>query len=106
MTEERITALERNVEELLNAGGASVTIQDPRVSALTRWMFGSLGTLAIGSILWGVKSINDLNITVQRVVTQMAEESKRRDYQDQAYLTALADHAERLKELERARVSR
>jgi hypothetical protein len=107
MTDARLTALEEKLAKLAeSSGGASITVQDPRVSSLTRWVFATLGTLAVGSIIWGVKSINDLNITVQSVVTQMAEESKRRDYQDRAYLAALEDHADRIKELERARATR
>lgn len=95
MTDERLIALEERFEKLLTSGGASVTLQDPRVSTMTRWLAGLFGSLALAVMLWVANSINRLNETMSRVVTQ-----------NEAIMAIQADHSDRLKELERRNASR
>lgn len=95
MTDERIAALEDRVAEMLAAGGASVTIQDPRVNNLTRWLMTLLGGLALAIMIWVANSINRLNETMSRVVTQ-----------NEAIMATQSDHADRIKDLERRYVIR
>jgi hypothetical protein len=93
MTDDRLSALEARIAEL--AGGASITVQDPRVSSLTRWTMTVLGGLALAVMVWVAQSINRLNETMSRVVTQ-----------NEAILSVQSDHSDRLKELERRNVTR
>lgn len=95
MSEERLAALEERIEKLLEGGGASVTIQDPRVSILTRWLMTLLGGLALAVMIWVAASINRLNETMSRVVTQ-----------NEAIMHTLGDHGDRIKDLERRYVVR
>lgn len=95
MTDERLTALEERIERLITSGGASVTVQDPRVSSMTRWVATLLGGAALAVMLWVAQSINRLNETMSRVVTQ-----------NEAILSVQSDHSDRLKELERRNASR
>lgn len=95
MTDERLIALEERFEKLLTSGGASVTLQDPRVSSVTRWVATVMGGLALLVMGWVATSINRLNETMSRVVTQ-----------NEAIMAIQADHSDRLKELERRNASR
>jgi hypothetical protein len=95
MTDARLEALEERVSELLTSGGASVTVQDPRVSSMTRWIATVMGGVALLVMGWVANSINRLNETMSRVVTQ-----------NEAIMATQADHSDRLKELERRNASR
>ena len=92
MSDERIKALERTVEEMLKSGGASVTVQDPRVSSWNRWIATLMGGIALLVMAWVATSINDLNATMSRLVAQ-----------NEAVVSILGDHSDRIKELERKR---
>lgn len=95
MSEERLSALEERIERLITSGGASVTVQDPRVNNITRWLMTLLGGLALAVMVWVATSINRLNETMSRVVTQ-----------NEAILTVQSDHSDRIKEMERRYATR
>lgn len=61
MSDERISALERAVEKMLESGGASVTVQDPRVSQVQTWLIGLVGTGIIIALGWLANSVDSLN---------------------------------------------
>lgn len=61
--------MEKLIERLANHG-AQITMADPRVTSIQTWLMATIGVALVGGIGWGVKSINDLNQTVTRVVTQ------------------------------------
>ncbi len=61
MSDERISALERAVERMVSAGGASVTVQDPRVSQVQNWLLGLVGTGIIIALGWLANSVDSLN---------------------------------------------
>jgi hypothetical protein len=61
--------MEKLIERLANHG-AQITMADPRVTSIQTWLLATIGVAIVGGIGWGVKSINDLNITVTRVITQ------------------------------------
>lgn len=50
--------------------GASINVSDPRVTSIQTWLLSSIGLALIGLGSWGIKSINELNQTMTRVVTQ------------------------------------
>ncbi len=81
--------------ELLKAGGASVTIQDPRVNGAFRWLSGIFATITVAVMMWVANSINRLNETMARVATQ-----------NESIMATLTDHSDRLKDLERRYVVR
>ena len=94
MSEERLNAIEKALADL-TSNGVSVTITDPRVNNLTRWIMTLLGGMALAVMIWVASSINRLNETMSRVVTQ-----------NEAILGVQQDHSERLKDLERRNVAR
>jgi hypothetical protein len=61
--------MEKLIERLANHG-ARITMADPRVTTIQTWLLTTIGASLVIGIGWGVKSINDLNQTVTRVVTQ------------------------------------
>jgi hypothetical protein len=61
MSDERLSALERAVEKMLESGGASVTVQDPRVSQVQTWLIGLVGAGIIISLGWLANSVDSLN---------------------------------------------
>lgn len=52
------------------ARGASITMQDSLVTSVQTWILSAIGASVLGLGTWGIKSINDLNQTMIRVVTQ------------------------------------
>lgn len=56
--------------EKLAKQGASITMVDPRVTSVQTWILSTIGISIVGLAGWGIKSINDLNQTMTRVVTQ------------------------------------
>lgn len=92
MSEERISALEERLAELASKGGASITVQDPRVNAVTRWTATLMGGAALLIMGWVASSINRLNENVARLLAQ-----------GDAIVATQKDHSDRLKELERRR---
>lgn len=57
---------------------------DPRVTGAQAWVLATIGITLVGVGGWGIKSINDLNQTMTRVVTQ-------NEYRD-AQLQRVEDH--------------
>lgn len=43
---------------------------DPRVTSVQNWMLGTIGVAMLGLAGWGIQSINNLNNTMTRVLTQ------------------------------------
>lgn len=74
------------------SNGASVVIQDPRVSQALRWFWGVLGVGIISVVGLAAKNLYQLNLTVSRMV-------------DAGTITAttLKDHEDRIRTLERDR---
>lgn len=61
--------------------GGSVVIHDPLSKAIV-WLCGALGTGFIGTLMWVGSSINELNTTVSRLVTQNEAVFQRLDRND------------------------
>lgn len=61
--------MDRLLERLANHG-ARITMVDPRVTSVQTWILSTIGISIVGLAGWGIKSINDLNQTMTRVVTQ------------------------------------
>ena len=61
--------MDRLLERLANHG-ARITMVDPRVTSVQTWILSTIGVSIVGLAAWGIKSINDLNQTMTRVVTQ------------------------------------
>lgn len=61
--------MDRLFEKLVNHG-AKITMVDPRVTSTQTWILSTIGVSIVGLAAWGIKSINDLNQTMTRVVTQ------------------------------------
>ena len=59
MSEERLSALETRISEL--TGGATVTVQDPRVSQIQTWLIGLVGAGIIVVLGWLANSVDNLN---------------------------------------------
>jgi hypothetical protein len=70
--------------------GASVTVSDPRVSAVQAWIFGLVGTGVVGAALWGAQSLSELNLTVTSAVARQEQQGRVQD-----------DHEQRIRALER-----
>ena len=56
--------------ERLSDRGARITMADPRVTSAQTWLLVAVGTAFIGCGGWLIKSVNDLNATMGKVVTQ------------------------------------
>jgi hypothetical protein len=50
--------------------GASIHMTDARFTAVQTWLLTAIGIAIIGLGTWLIKSVNELNITMTRVVTQ------------------------------------
>jgi hypothetical protein len=61
MSEERITKLEEAMGKLLEAGGANIQLQDPRVSQVQNWLIGIVGAGIIVTLGWLATSVDSLN---------------------------------------------
>ena len=77
--------LDRFMEKLARHG-ASVKIDDARVTSFQTWVLATIGITLVGVGGWGIKSINDLNQTMTVVVTQNAYRDKQ--------LQRVEDHVE------------
>lgn len=90
--------LDRLAEKIAAKGG-SITIADPRVTNAQTWLMGTIGLLVIGIGTWGVQSINELNQTMIRVVTQNEAMSRVLD----SHSRKLEQHDDRLRSVETQR---
>lgn len=61
--------MDKLLERLANSG-ARITMADPRVTTVQTWILTTIGLTLVSLAGWGVKSINDLNQTMTRVLTQ------------------------------------
>jgi len=62
-----------DVEKIVNAmtrRGASISMTDARFTAVQTWLLTAIGISIIGLGTWLINTVNDLNITMTRVVTQ------------------------------------
>lgn len=59
---------------------------DPRVTSVQNWVLGTIGLAMVGLAGWGVQSINALNTTMTRVLTQ-------NEYRD-AHVQRIEQHLE------------
>lgn len=90
MSEERIKAIEDKLADIVNHGGASIRLEDPRVSSLFKLLSTVFATVITALMIWVASSINRLNETMSRVVTQ-----------NESIMATQADHSDRIKQLER-----
>lgn len=81
--------MDKLMERLANHG-AKITMLDPRVTGAQAWALATIGLTLVGVGSWGIKSINDLNQTMTRVVTQ-------NEYRD-AQVQRIEDHVRVLDE--------
>lgn len=81
--------MDRLLENLANRG-ARITMTDPRVTSVQTWVISSVGIGLIGLGGYLVNSVNRLNETMTRVVTQ-------NEYRDRQ----MADALDRIRALER-----
>ena len=87
MSEDRIAALERAVEKMLESGGASVTVQDPRVSQVQNWLIGLVGAGIVITLGWLANSVDNLNrnfaaMTEWKVYTDRRIDQLERDHRN------------------------
>jgi hypothetical protein len=61
--------MDRLLERLADRG-AKITMVDPRVTSVQTWILATIGMSVIGLAGWGIQSINNLNTTMTRVLTQ------------------------------------
>lgn len=69
--------IERIVIAMSKAGGASVKIQDPRVSQVQSWLIGLFGAGMVSSALWLASSVSDLKLIAARQSVQFEQMDRR-----------------------------
>ena len=74
------------IERLLAGRGANVTVSDPRVSAVQNWIILSVGLGLITAGGWLASKVGELSVAVATLQAQQA---------------TVADHEQRLRQLER-----
>ncbi len=74
----------------MRQGGASVNVNDPRVSQVQTWILGLVGVGLISAGAWAGQSLNTLSGTLASAVQRLDQQS-----------TTLADHEQRLRDQER-----
>lgn len=77
-------------KEATASGGATVRIEDGRVSKIRDWVYGVIGAGIIGVGLLAANNLYQLNIAVNNLTTNNA-----------AVSAQLADHEARLRQVER-----
>lgn len=74
MTETKPSVLSRaDIERIAMAmeeRGASITVQDPRVSSVQNWLIGLVGTGALVVMGWMANSIDNLNRNMERSIAK------------------------------------
>lgn len=83
--------IDRILKAIENRGG-NINISDPRVSQIQTWVLSSVGVVLLALGAWLVSSINNLNSTMQRVVTTNEWMAK-----------TVEDYGRRIEDLERER---
>ena len=94
------------IAERLTQGGATITVQDPRVSSVNRWLYTVFGATFTGVGLWLVASVNTLNVNVERLIVQMASQQQQTSQRFTSTENALGDLSDRIKDLERTNARR
>jgi len=89
--------MERLLAQLADRG-ARITMTDPRVSATTNWLLGSLGAVGIVVGGWLIQSVNRLSEGLAVVIQQNASSQRINDAQD----SRLSNYDDRLRTVERA----
>lgn len=93
-----------DVEKIVQAmtrRGASISMTDARFTAVQTWLLTAIGISIIGLGTWLINTVNELNITMTRVVTQN-EARDQESVRIQAHLEAVDRRVVEL-ELERGR---
>jgi ethanolamine utilization microcompartment shell protein EutL len=75
----------QKIIEAVSRRGASVTMADPRLSALQNWLMVTIGTVLIVVGGWTITSINRLNETMVKVVEQNTALQRVNDAQDRRF---------------------
>lgn len=86
MTDEQVQQV---VDAIKTKRSGSIIYQDSRLTNIYNMASTIIGLLIVGSITWGIGSINDLNKNVSILITQHADDARRLD-----------DMGERIKALE------
>lgn len=68
-TTEELEKVEKLLEKVIHSG-AKINMLDSRVTNAQTWVLATIGVSLMGIGGWGIKSINELNQTMTRVVTQ------------------------------------
>lgn len=61
---------------------ATVHLSDPRVTRVSDWLLGLIGTGLVATGIWMAASINELNLTIARMTVQYEVMGKRLDAKD------------------------
>lgn len=61
------------------SGGASIQMNDRRVSKAIQWFWGFVGMAIVTGIYWVAASINTLNVNLERALVRMDYTDKRTD---------------------------
>jgi hypothetical protein len=91
-----------DVEKIVHAmtrRGASISMTDARFTAVQTWLLTAIGISIIGLGTWLIDTVNELNITMTRVVTQ----NEGRDQESARMRQHLESVDKRVVDLERGR---
>lgn len=75
----------QRVIEAMSRRGASISMADPRVSALHNWLLITIGTMLTVVGGWTINSINELNKTMVKVIEQNTAVQRVNDAQDRRF---------------------
>lgn len=59
----------RKIADALASSGARISMEDKRVSSVQTWVLATIGVTLVGVGGWGIRSIDELNKTMTKVVT-------------------------------------
>lgn len=94
-----------DVEKIVNAmtrRGASISMTDARFTAVQTWLLTAIGISIIALGTWLINTVNELNITMTRVVTQ----NEARDQESARIQSHLEYVDKRVVDLERSDLER
>lgn len=94
-----------DVEKIVSAmsrKGASISMTDARFTAVQTWFIAAMGVSIIGLQTWLINTVNELNITMTRVVTQ----NEARDQESARIQSHLEYVDKRVVDLERSDLER
>ena len=96
MTQEQADKLHAQLRDISNRG-ASVTLQDSRVTAVQNWIFATLGGSMLLVCAWVGNSIQELNVNVAKLSSQ----AQYKERVDEAQDARLSIYDDRLRNVER-----